>query len=201
MRSIILEIIVILNFIRCIPHLIVLYFHKNRRLIEKDMVRWQKIKKLNYSNLRGLIYLLAFFPEFRNLLYNRLGYSSHFLNIICPQLSTLNIHTKDIGEGFYINHGTACDISAISIGKNCKIHQQISIGNYNGFPTILDNVTIYAGAVIIGKITIGNNVVIGANATVYEDIPDDCTVFAPPSRIISWKKSEKKLNINQTAKP
>ena len=67
------------------------------------------------------------------------------------------------------------------IGKNCTIHQGVTLGqshfgNHQGCPTIGDNVLIYAGAKICGAIKVGNNVVIGANAVITNDIPDDCVV-------------------------
>ena len=52
------------------------------------------------------------------------------------------------------------------------------------FPTIGDNVTIYAGACVIGGIKIGNNVVIGANAVVTKDIPDNSVVVGNPAKTI-----------------
>ena len=51
-------------------------------------------------------------------------------------------------------------------------------------PTIGNNVTICAGAVVIGNVTIGNNVTIGANAVVVKDIPSDCIAVGNPARII-----------------
>jgi serine O-acetyltransferase len=186
MRSFLIGLIIVLNFIRCLPHLVFFLIHKNRKLILADTLRWLKIMDLKYGELIGFIYLLSFFHEFRNLFYNRIGKSHHILNLFCPKLSTLLINTKEIGEGLYISHGFATGISAKSIGKNCSIGHQVSIGNYKGYPTILDNVTIYAGAVILGKITIGNNTVIGANATVLKDVPDNCTVFAAPPMVMKW---------------
>jgi len=162
------------------------FLHRNRLVIKADTLRWLKIIGKNYRLPFGLIYLLGFFPEFRNLFYNRIGFSAHLLNLVCPKMKTLRIITRNIGEGLYINHGMATSISAESIGKNCWIGHQVSVGYYKGFPTILDNVTINAGAVVLGKITIGNNVIIGANATVNTDIPDNCTVFPPASRIMRW---------------
>jgi serine O-acetyltransferase len=105
-------------------------------------------------------------------------------------MSTLTIATQRIGEGLFIPHGYATSIGASSIGKNCSINNNVTIGTYGGEnrPTILDNVVINAGAVLFGKITIGNNVIIGANATVNTDIPDNCTVFPPPSRIMKWNE-------------
>lgn len=74
-----------------------------------------------------------------------------------------------------------------TIGKNCRIYHQVTIGNDDrdvlNVPTIGDNVTIYPGAKILGKITIGNNVKIGANAVVVEDIPDNAIVLAPKAEI------------------
>jgi serine O-acetyltransferase len=105
-------------------------------------------------------------------------------------MSTLYIDTKKIGEGLFIPHGFSSTIGAASIGKNCSINHNVTIGTYGKRtrPIILDNVQINAGAVIFGNITIGNNVIIGANATVNTDIPDNCTVFPPPSRIMRWNE-------------
>ena len=68
------------------------------------------------------------------------------------------------------------------IGKNCTIFHQVTIGNdyrdVHNVPTIGDNVTIYPGAKIVGKLTIGNNVEIGANAVVTKDVPDNTLVVA-----------------------
>lgn len=73
---------------------------------------------------------------------------------------------------------------AVIIGANCTIHQNVTIGVSRGrVPILGDNVWIGAGAVIIGGITIGNNVNIGANATVFKDIPDNSTVVGE-SRIV-----------------
>lgn len=73
------------------------------------------------------------------------------------------------------------------IGKNCRIYHQVTIGNDDrdkkNVPIIGDNVTIYPGAKILGKITIGNNVKIGANAVVTRDVPDGAFVIAPLSII------------------
>lgn len=78
------------------------------------------------------------------------------------------------------------------IGSNCKIFHQVTIGNdyrhLKNVPTIGDNVTIYPGAKIIGKITIGNNVEIGANAVVVENVPDNSVVLAPKAIIKERKK-------------
>jgi len=180
-------IVVTLNFLRCSPHLIIFYTHHNRSLIQADTRRWLIVVRKNYSLPIGFIYLLSFFREFRNLFYNRIKPYGYFLNLFCRELPTLRIITNNIGEGLFISHGIGTSISAKAIGKNCWIGHQVSIGYQKGFPTILDNVTIFAGAVIIGKVTIGNNAIIGANATVFQNIPDNCTVYPPSPRIMKWK--------------
>lgn len=84
------------------------------------------------------------------------------------------------------------------IGKNCIIFQQVTIGSDTlidskklGSPIIGDNVYIGAGAKIIGKIRVGNNCRIGANAVVYEDVPENSVVVASKTRII---KKDKELD-------
>ena len=78
------------------------------------------------------------------------------------------------------------------IGKNCTIHQGVTIGQshfgtHQGFPIIGNNVLIYAGAKNCGGIRVGDNVVIGANAVVNKDIPDNCVVAGVPAKIIKMK--------------
>ena len=68
------------------------------------------------------------------------------------------------------------------IGKDCTIFQQVTIAH--GGVRIGDNVLIGAGAKILPQVTIGNNVKIGANCVVVEDIPDNSTVVIQKPRII-----------------
>lgn len=71
------------------------------------------------------------------------------------------------------------------IGKKCFLSHQVTIGRSNGLaPVIVDNVYIGPGAKIFGGIKIGNNVRIGANCVVFEDIPDNATVVLQKPRTI-----------------
>lgn len=176
------------EYIRCSVHLVLFLFGKNRNIIEADVTRWMQIKNLNYNTTFGFLYLLSFFPEFRNLFYVRIGLWKHFLNIICPQMSSLFIVTdrNNIGKGLYIEHGIATLIGALSIGDNCWINQQVTIGFTDAShpPVLGNNVLITSGSKIIGNVRIGDNCKIGANAVVLSDVPANCTVVGIPAYIV-----------------
>ncbi len=101
----------------------------------------------------------------------------------------------EIGWGFYIGHagGIVVHPDAV-IGANCNISQGVTIGEggraeARGVPRIGDRVYIAPGAKVFGKITIGNDVAIGANAVVNKDVPDSAVVGGVPAKIISMKGS------------
>ena len=99
------------------------------------------------------------------------------------------------GPGLSLAHyGSIVVNGNAKVGKNCRIHSGVNIGRNNEAPTIGDNVYIGPGAKIWGKITIGNNVAIGANAVVSKDVPDNVTVAGVPFKIISNKGSEGLVN-------
>lgn len=95
------------------------------------------------------------------------------------------------GPGFSVAHMPGIVINETArIGRNCRIHQNVTIGSAHGeSPTIGDNVWIGAGVVIVGDILVGDNSAIGANAVVVKNVPESCTVGGVPARIISNKSS------------
>lgn len=77
------------------------------------------------------------------------------------------------------------------IGENCRIYQNVTIGEVNGkAPVIGDDCLIGAGAVIIGGVTVGSHVKIGAGAVVSADVPDGCTVVSQEARMIGDKRED-----------
>jgi serine O-acetyltransferase len=109
-------------------------------------------------------------------------------------------HDTNIDAGLYIGHfgGIVVNTRAV-IGKNCNISQGVTIGQLNtgskrGYPTIGDNVYIAPGAKILGNINIGNNVAIGANSVVTNDIPDCAVVVGIPARVVSLEGSTGYIN-------
>jgi serine O-acetyltransferase len=178
--------ILLISLIRLIPHVIIFNIHGKKTIIIYDILRWMKInKKAAGGTQAGFIKLMTYYPEFRNLFYNRVGSVSVLINFLCPKMNTLFIHTQDIGPGLYIQHGFATIITAKSIGKDCWINQQVTIG-FNGAdsPVIKDNVTIRAGAKVIGNVTVGGNSIVGANAVVVKNVPGNSTVVGVPAYII-----------------
>lgn len=78
------------------------------------------------------------------------------------------------------------------LGQNVNLSQGVTIGSNNrgetmGVPIIGNNVFIAPGAKLIGKITIGDNVAIGANAVVLRDVPSNVSVGGVPAKVISNK--------------
>ena len=105
-----------------------------------------------------------------------------------------------IGPGFYIGHfGGIVVSSGAQIGANCNLSQGVTIGQINrgskqGTPRLGDNVYVGPGAKILGQITVGNNVAIGANAVVIKDVPDGAVVVGVPARVISHEGSSGYIN-------
>jgi serine O-acetyltransferase len=185
---------IIFEVLRCFPHLMLFFFHKNKNIIYADVDRWAEIFGLKYSRLISFLYLLSFYREYRNVFYLRIGAWKHLLNIICPHLATLYIYTDDVGKGLFIQHGFATIIAAKKIGENCWINQQVTIGysNESDLPSLADNVTINAGAKVIGNVLIESNSTVGANAVVVKNVPAHCTVVGVPAYIV--KKNGIRVN-------
>lgn len=77
------------------------------------------------------------------------------------------------------------------IGKNCRIHAGVNIGEKDGSsPVIGNDVYIGPGAKIFGGVKIGSNVTIGANAVVNRSFPDNCVIAGVPAKIIKYKLIE-----------
>jgi serine O-acetyltransferase len=95
-----------------------------------------------------------------------------------------------IGRRFQIGHQGAIVIHEFAtIGDDCLIRQGVTLGAGIEFsvetaPTIGDRVAFGAGAMIIGKVRIGDDAKIGPNAVVMQDVPADATVMPPLARIL-----------------
>lgn len=94
-----------------------------------------------------------------------------------------------IGKGSRLGYGGIGVVihDRAVIGAHVMIGPNVTIGGRSGHyevPVIGNNVDISTGAKVLGPIKIGNNVIIGANAVVIKDVPDDAVVAGVPARII-----------------
>ncbi len=109
-------------------------------------------------------------------------------------LTGIEIHPgAKIGPGLFIDHGMGVVIGETAeIGENVTLYQGVTLGGTGKekgkrHPTLGDNVVVGTGTKILGPITVGNNVKIGANSVVLKSIPDNATVVGVPGRITRKK--------------
>lgn len=103
----------------------------------------------------------------------------------------IEIHpSAKIGTGFFIDHGTGVVIGETAeIGDYVTLFQGVTLGGTGKergkrHPTLGNHVVVGAGAKILGGITIGDNVKIGANSVVLKNVAANSTVIGVPARVI-----------------
>lgn len=105
-------------------------------------------------------------------------------------------YSASIGTHFYIGHFGGIIINSKAVfGDNCNISQGVTIGvsgrgERRGVPVIGNNVYIGASATVAGDVTIGDNVVIAANSLVIADVPENTTVMGVPAAHVSNNNSK-----------
>ena len=126
----------------------------------------------------------------------------------------IDIHPgADIGESFFIDHGTGVVIGeTASIGKRVRLYQGVTLGalslskaeckllrNRRRHPTLEDDVIIYANATILGGDTVvGARSVIGGNVWLTHSVPPDTEVFIKKQDLIFGEKQYKKQAVKKS---
>ncbi len=158
------------------------------------------LRKVNfYSSKKKSFSLFAY-------IYNRIQLDRYRLKYgfdISPR--------TDIGPGLYIGHFGGVVISPYAVfGSNINISQGVTIGATSrgprkGAPTLEDRVWVGANAIIVGKITIGHDALIGPGAYVNFDVPSMAVILGNPGKVISSAGSigyvNSTMDIPTTAKP
>ena len=151
--------------------------------------------------------ILIGYPGMTAIIHHRLAHILHGLGArliarlmaaIAHAGTGIDIHPgASIGSGFFIDHGTGVVIGETAIiGENVRIYQAVTLGARH-FPTddegklikgdarhpiVEDDVVIYAGATILGRITIGRGSAIGGNVWVTKDVPPNSVVTQATAR-------------------
>ena len=161
---------------------------------------------------RSLDEVLVCSPGITAIIHYRLAHELHQLGLpliariiseLAHSATGIDIHPgAAIGEGFFIDHGTGVVIGETAvIGRHVRLYQAVTLGAKR-FPTdeqghlikgsarhpiLEDKVVIYAGATILGRITIGAGSVIGGNVWLTRSVP-------PNSQITQAKTQERAVN-------
>ena len=103
----------------------------------------------------------------------------------------VEIHpAAQLGRRLFIDHAMGVVIGETTIvGDDCVLYQGVTLGGTGKesgkrHPTLGNNVTVGAGAKVLGNIHLGDGVKVGGNSVVVKDVPDDCTVVGIPGRIV-----------------
>lgn len=98
-----------------------------------------------------------------------------------------------IGPGLLLPHPTGVVVGhGVVVGEDCTLLQNVTLGEKfadgrapHDYPIIGDRVVIGAGAIILGKVTVGSDSSIAANSVVIADVPEGAVVAGSPARQIS----------------
>jgi serine O-acetyltransferase len=141
------------------------------------------------------------YPGVQAITYFRLAHELHDLDVpLIPRIITEHAHSvtgidihpgATVGESFFIDHGTGVVVGeTCEIGDRVRIYQGVTLGaksfplDEHGrpvkavprHPRVEDDVIIYSGATILGRVTIGRGAVIGGNVWLSRDVPPGARV-------------------------
>lgn len=153
--------------------------------------------------------ILVCYPGIIATLHHRLAHELHGLGApivarmiaeIANERTGIDIHPgATIGGSFFIDHGTGVVIGETAIvGERVRLYQHVTLGarsalgqtrhggrrRHGRHPIVEDDVVIYAGATILGRVTIGARSTIGGNVWLLSDVPPDSLVVQPEARLL-----------------
>jgi len=160
---------------------------------------------------RSPLEVLCCYPGVHALAFHRLGHrlwrrgwlsTARFVSHIARFLTGIEIHpAARIGHGLFIDHGMGIVIGETAeIGDNVSLLQGVTLGGTSTrrekrHPTLRDNVTVGAGAKIIGAITVGEGSRVGAGSVVVRDVPPNAVVVGVPGRV-TYKDGQRVTGID-----
>ena len=184
------------------------------RVIKRGIIKVKEDIKVIYDNdpaATNLLEVVLCYPGLHALVAYRFAHRLYKWNIpLIPRIISyltrivtgIEIHPgAQIGRRFFIDHGEGVVIGATTIiGDDVLIYQQVTLGGTGKesgkrHPTLGNNVIVGAGAKVLGNITIGDYVRIGAGSVVVEDVPEHSTVVGVPGRIVHRAVVDKQGNL------
>ncbi len=175
---------------------------KVRTLLESDIIAAYE----GDPAARNVDEVLVCYPGIMAITHYRLAHELHNLGVpliarmiseIAHSVTGIEIHPgAQISGSFFIDHGTGVVIGETAIiGKNVRLYQAVTLGakrfpvDENGalvkgnvrHPIVEDDVVIYAGATILGRITIGSGSTIGGNVWLTHSVPPRSNISQPQS--------------------
>lgn len=152
------------------------------------------------------IEILLAYPGLHAIWFHRIAHWLHLRRVpIIPRLFShlsrfltgIEIHPgATIGHRFFIDHGMGTVIGETAeIGDDVLLYQGVTLGGTGKerdkrHPTLGNDVVVGVGAQILGAITIGDGVKIGAGAVVLKDVPPHCTVVGVPGRVVAHRNPD-----------
>jgi serine O-acetyltransferase len=150
---------------------------------------------------RSVAEVIFCYPGFHAIIFHRLAhflykkerfFLARLVSHISRFLTGIEIHPgATIGKGLFIDHGSGIVIGETTeIGDNVTLYQGVTLGGSGKekgkrHPTIGNNVTISAGAKVLGSFTVGDHAKIGGGSVVIKSVPSGCTVIGVPGRIVA----------------
>ncbi len=183
-------------------------------VIKRGITKVKEDIKVIYDNdpaATNLLEVILCYPGLHAIVAYRFAHRLYKWNIpLIPRvisyitriITGIEIHPgARIGRRFFIDHGEGVVIGATTIvGDDVLIYQQVTLGGTGKeqgkrHPTLGNNVIVGAGAKVLGNITIGDYVRIGAGSVVIEDVPEYSTVVGVPGRVVHRAVVDKQGNL------
>lgn len=177
---------------------------------------WLDVKAVKERDpaARSSLEVLLLYQGVHALIWHRIAhwffnYKMYFVARLISQtarfFTLIEIHPgAKLGHGILIDHGSGVVIGETTIvGDNCTIYQGVTLGGVGTqkgkrHPTLGSNVTVGAGAKILGSFEVGDNCTIAANAVLLKPLADNITAVGIPARPVKIDgvpipKEEKRL--------
>lgn len=176
-----------------------------RRLIDSDV----EAAFLGDPAARSADEILVCYPGAIASLHHRIAHqlyqlgapiTARLISELANERTGVDIHPgATIGAHFFIDHGTGVVIGETAIvGERVRLYQHVTLGartpladapdrvrnRYARHPIVEDDVVIYAGSTILGRITVGRGAMIGGNVWLLDDVPPGTTVVQPEARLL-----------------